>query len=341
MKSIIIVLLAMSISASADLGGIEYWNNTDGLGPYDIDGGADFIDIDSVAFKSQDMKVVFRYPNTIEVKSDYVFDVLEPNQKITVAYIFDKSGRDWRENAEELAKTEITVRGKKMKNKDVTLIDGSDDYKKDTMAIFPIDFGPAGECPVSISYSYTIENSFDYDWGDRMGFVYSFLPAKYWAGGVDRITVDFEVVGGEISELSQIKPNDFKFTENGCRWVWDDLKDSDFYGDPGLMLWIFYGGSATYRDEFHNVIADAGLNVRSGPGTDYDIVGALKYNDSIYMLMEDGEERVSEDGNPWGKCRLLDNTEGYACSNYGGEQLIGDSGYYKAKWYEENPLPDE
>ncbi len=341
MKRFFSMLLILSIPALADLGGIGYWNDTDGLGPYDIDGKTDFNDVDTVAFKSQDMKVVFRYPNTIEVESDYIFDVLKPNQKITVAYIFDKTNRDWRENAEELAKTEIMVRGKKVKNKDVTLIDGSDNYKKDTMIIFPIDFGPAGDCPVTISYSYKIENSFDYDWGDRMGFVYSFFPAKYWAGGVDRITVDFEIIGGEVSALGQIMPNDFKFTKNGCRWVWNNLKDADFYGDPGLALRLFYSGAAMYRDEFHNVIVDAGVNVRSGPGTDYNIVGTIKCDDSVFMLFEDGEGVISEDGNTWRKCRLLDNTEGFVCSEYGGEQLIGDAGYYKTKMFEEIDYPGE
>jgi len=329
MKKTLFLLLALLPTAVswADMGVIS-WAETLDIAPYDvndIEASNYFINIDTVALKTQDMTITFDYPNKVSVCSDYVFEVLAPEQTLLVAYIPDWT---FMLNAfiSEPGEFFVSVNGKELGKDNIKYpVTNTSDEKNPYAMVFPINFGDHEEYQVNISYWYKLEGDFEKFSKDSepWGFLYDFSPAMYWAGNVDRITVNLVLNGVKVTELGELSPPDFKFTENGCQWVWEDL-DKEL---EGLALSVYYGNSRRFDNEFSNVISDVGVNVRSGPGIDYPIIATLPKGERLYV-QENFSEELSEDfvqGNIsewWLKCRLLDNREGYVCAYYNGENLL-------------------
>jgi len=333
---LLLVLLPTAVSW-AGMGGIGFWSEPYALAPCDGNFNGEphqFINIDTVALKTQDMTITFDYPNKVSVSCEYIFDVLSPGQIVNVAYIPDyASGTNT--YISKLGDFVVSVNGEALGQYVDNMQWGYVDTSRKTVPalVFPTNFGGQGECQVSVSYWYTLEEGFaetaqlESGLGDMVGFCYDFSPAEYWAGSVDRITVNFVLDGGKVTELGRLSPADFKFTENGCQWVWEDL-DGEL---RELGLDIDYGSSGDLRGEFTTVISDVGVNVRSGPGTDYPAITILAKDERVYVY-EDKSDKSLMEQNPdhWLKCRLLDNREGYVCSEYNGEYLLESRAHMKS-----------
>lgn len=339
MKKTLFLLLALLPTAVswADLGGFALWSNSYDLAPYDENFNGEprqFINIDTVALKTQDMTITFDYPNKVSVSSEYTFDVLSPGQVVNVAYIPDYTygtNTDVSEKGDFIVSVNREELGQHIGNLEWDYSDALGSSGEISALVFPINFGDRGECQVNVSYWYTLNKDFEEiakansgvnQTEGYEGFRYDFSPAEYWSGSVDRITVNFVLNGGKVTELGKLLPADFQFTENGCQWVWADLD-----GELGkLVLGINYGSFGLLEGEFTTVISDAGVNVRSGPGTDYPIIATLAKDERVYVYEDKSDELLMEQ-NPdyWLKCRLADNREGYVCSEYNGEYLLESS----------------
>jgi hypothetical protein len=348
-KRILFLLFILLTTATswADLGGIGYWSNSYDLAPYDENSASEphqFINIDTVALKTQDMTVSFDYPNKVSVSSDYTFDVLSPGQVVNVAYIPDYTyGTSI--DVDEQGDFFVSVNGEKLEQSvHILEWDYSDTFNSAVSAlVFPVNFGNPGECRVHISYWYTLKEDFtqkaqsSLEMEEPDGFHYDFSPAGYWAGSVDRITVNFLLNGGKLDELGLINPDDFEFTENGCQWVWENL-DAEL---ANLQLGIYYGSAGLLKGEFATVISEVGVNIRSGPGTDYPIIATLAKDERIYVYDDYRDELLknASSGNNkdtwWLKCRLPDNREGYICAEYEGEYLLESRAHMKSLQEEE------
>jgi len=325
---LLLVLLPTAVSW-ADLGGVDFWSHTYDIAPYDeniIGEPHQFINIDTVALKTQDMTITFDYPNKVSVSSDYTFNVLSSGQRVMVAFIPDYT---YSTNiyVSEQGDFIVSVNGEELGQYVGNLEWDFSDGEAISTLVFPINFGDQGKYQVNVSYWYTLKESFEEQTigseENFLGFQYYFFPAMYWAGNVDRITVNFILNGEKVTELGQLLPTDFKFTENGCQWIWEDLDEE--LGE--LKLYILYGFSGLLFSEFTTVISDMGVNVRSGPSTDYPVIATLAKDERVYVYQDYSDEllknqELEHSTGMWSKCRLLDNREGYVCVIYNGDYLL-------------------
>lgn len=101
-------------------------------------------------------------------------------------------------------------------------------------------------------------------------------------------------------------------------------------GHSGLFLrWVVYkvltDGAENIAlketfdtSEYLTVVADMGINLRSGAGINYSIVKKLAQNDKVIPL---GEEEYAE-GGKWLLVRTLDGSEGWICTGLSGEVWV-------------------
>ncbi len=93
-----------------------------------------------------------------------------------------------------------------------------------------------------------------------------------------------------------------QFTYDGVKWGctskgWISMKYVDVDGDDDDNNTNNSGGSDTNSDEVTGTVtATGGLRIRSGPGSDYEVVGSLKYGDEVVIT-----RRETVNDTTWGK----------------------------------------
>jgi len=324
--SALILLPGVSL---ANIGPFGDWTYTSDLG---VTGewktyGYEYADIDTVALRSNELTITLEYPDRVSVRSKYFFESLKPRQDLLVSYIPDtgvKIGRPEIGGRAPYAfdKFRVLVGGTELKKGDIDFVTEEKDEAVPVIAIFRLGFDDVGQYTVVIEYSYTLEKSFERTERSHIksliGLCYDLSPVKYWAGVVDSIRVYLVCKGGDISELAMVRPYDFVFTDDGCRWFWEDVSGDDigFAGTERIELYFspydFFSGSG----DFITVNDDAGLIVRAGPGNSYDILATVPMSERIYIYYDDGNDLLSKANDPYGdyswyNCRLRNNSEGF------------------------------
>ena len=84
----------------------------------------------------------------------------------------------------------------------------------------------------------------------------------------------------------------------------DDNRAMKAYVDTGASNTS--SGSTSYDGQTATVSTESGLRVRSGAGTDFDVVGSLKYGTKVTIL-----SKKTVDGTTWGEI-----STGWICLDY-------------------------
>lgn len=291
-----------------DLAPIDYWDNMSNVAPFPAgnERGEVFYYSDTVTLREQKLDIQFVYPNRVIVRSSYEFVVYEPDQEMTVGFFPDKFYLGGKATYPKNREFEVFFKGGRIST---DLVEFSDRYE---LLVFPIDFGEAGDCDLTIKNTYTVGKNFDKlkKSKTRPTFRYDFSPAVYWEGNVERIYVTFDFIGGEISQLSVVGPRDFSFVESGCEWVWENVQDEELVDKA---IYLGYGDAGLRGGWFETVDVEEGLEVREGPGDDYTLIRKLPNGTRFFSTGKwpDEEPVYEEDGTIWWKCRLDDNKEGW------------------------------
>lgn len=277
--------------------------------------------IENVAVKSQDLRITFRSPDTIEVESDYVLTTYEKNVSVEVQYFYWTCDYHFDKGMHHLPRFEdfeVRLNGKIIDPDKLTyfLIDAEPGYPSDYSVVFPLEFRNTGNYKITISYLQKVPDGFAavrdaaLKSGSRYGFSYDINPLQYWAGGVGEIRVVLILDGLDILDFGLIAPSDFVFTENGCKWEWHDLSDDMF---NYLKIDLYYGRAGSLGGDFTEVLCEGGMEVYNHPVPNSKVIRTLEQGERVYLYWE-RDDPVYGDGaytRGWRKCRLLDNTEGF------------------------------
>jgi hypothetical protein len=280
------------------------------------------INVDNVGVVSQNLKIEFRAPDKIEVSSDYFLEVTEDNVIVDVRYIFHTC--EYYVEGERLFikaidRFDIEINGRRIKPDKIWYfgIDPEPGKGGEYAAVFPFEFGRAGRYKVKLSYSQEVPGGFlgVRDAGDRRGcsygFSYDISPLRYWAGGVEDVSVELVVDGFYIKDFGSISPSDFVFTKSGCKWEWYDMTDEVLSDDYRISF--YFEGAGGGGGNFPKVLRDGGVDVYRTPFPGAEVIGRLEKGERVYLYRE-RDDPVYGDGvyeRGWRKCRLLDNTEGF------------------------------
>lgn len=272
--------------------------------------------------KSQKLRITFQDNDTVNVESDYVFTVYDNDVIVEVQYIFGSSyyflegGPHYVNGIEDFA---VALDGRAVGPDNISyyVIEPEAGYPGDYTAVFPFDFGRAGEHRVKLSYSFDVPGGVagiknaSIEQGHRYGFVYDIEPLQYWAGEVHGIRVDVVLENLSITDFELIWPSDFVFTSEGCRWEWRDLTDERLSEDGRIEL--FFGKAGSLFGNFTEVLREGGMEVYLNPMPNSKVIKTLEQGERVYLYKDADDENLTdvlyERG--WRKCRLLDNTEGY------------------------------
>jgi len=261
--------------------------------------------IETIKLDSQFLEIKFVAPSSIRVYSEYVFEVIEPENRVLVGYL-----PDLRFPFEEKKQPEyyftVSVDGKELEEAEITADPGRRSF------LFPIDFEEKRKYLLEIKYGYELVKGFSVMKKKHriQGYLYYFSPAKFWAGGVDRINVNFIFDGGDVTDLTLIHPTDFRFTESGVEWEWVDLSDEWF--DHDAYVDIKFGRVRPLRGVFYPVFDKYGVEVRESPSFEAPVITELSKGARVYVVeVYKSEGPQGEDDFKWFQCRMLDNTIGY------------------------------
>jgi len=130
--------------------------------------------------------------------------------------------------------------------------------------------------------------------------------------------------------LSSPSPQAYGFKNEYAFHIHTEYLSGKYGGYQGMFLqWVIYkvvtdGAENVAQKETLEaaeqltVVADQGVNIRSGAGINYSIVVKLAKNDKLIPL---GEEKIAE-GVTWLLVRTLDGKEGWVCTGMGGEVWV-------------------
>jgi hypothetical protein len=280
------------------------------------------VNVDNVTVVSQDLKIIFRGPDKIEVSSDYVLDVREDNVTVDVQYFFastyyfvDGEPRF----IDGIDCLEVVLNGRHINPDEISYfaIDPEPGIGGEYAAVFQFKFGRAGRHKVKLSYSQDVPGGFlavkdaALKRGNLYGFSYDISPLQYWAGGVEDVRVELVVDGFNVTDFGVIFPSDFVFTPNGCKWEWRDLTDEVLSETDSMKL--YFGKASWLGGDFTEVLREGGMDVYNSPNPNANVIKTLEQGERVY-LYRDSDDPVYGDGiyeRGWRKCRLLDNTEGF------------------------------
>lgn len=262
-------------------------------------------DIETIKLNSQSMEIKFITPGSIKVFNEYVFEVIEPEDRIVVGYLPDIHFPFEGGNKPDYS-FKILVDGNELKE-DVIEADPSETYYT-----FPIEFSERRGYRLVIEYGYELAHGFEVMEKEHraQGFLYYFFPVKHWAGDVDKISVDFVFEGGDVSDLTLIHPTDFEFTESGVSWEWSNLSEEWFKNDAYID--IKFGRVRPLRGVFYPVFDKYGVEVRELPSFDAPVITELAKGDRIYVVeIYNADGPNGKNNYKWFQCRMLDNKIGY------------------------------
>lgn len=280
------------------------------------------INVDNVSVVAQDLKIVFRAPDKIGVSSDYVLEVTEDNVTVDVQYIFGSmyyyvDGKPQFING--IGPLYVTLGRRRIYQDEISYFaaDPEPGAGGEYTTVFPFKFGTAGRYNVEISYTHDVPGGFlgvkdaAYSRGCSYGFSYDISPLRYWAGGIEDVSVELVVDGFDITDFGYIYPSAFEFTPEGCKWEWHDVTDEMLSGPFDVEL--YFGEAGGLGGDFTEVLREGGMEVYLNPVPDSKVIRTLEQGERVYLYKDANDENISGPMYEWGwrKCRLLDNTEGY------------------------------
>ncbi len=294
-------------SLYGDLWPVRTGDHMSGAAPFERDMFGNIIGryIETVRLSSQDLEIKLVEPGSVRVSSEYVFEVIEPENSILMSYIPDLYF-PLEEKKQPDYYFKVSVDGREL---DEGEIKPDPDGK---CFLFPVGFEEERDYRVKIEYGYELVKGFSVMKKEHrvQGFIYGFWPAMYWAGCVDQIKARFTLEGGNVSDLTLIHPTDFKFTESGVIWEWSNL--SDDWSSNDAYVDIKFGRVRPLRGVFYPVFDKYGVEVRELPTFEAPVITELTKGTRVYVVdIFESEGPNGENDFKWFRCRMLDNTIGY------------------------------
>lgn len=308
MKTLVLFVTIMFVpSVYGDVWPVMTGDFMMGVAPNEEDRWGNFLGgyIDTIKLNSQSMEIKFITPGSVKVSSEYVFEVIEPEDRLVVGYIPDLHfPLEGKKQIDYYFR--VSVDGKELDKDDIQR------DPLDTWFLFPVGFYEEREYRVIIEYGYELDKGFQAMEKEHrvQGFIYFFYPAMYWAGDVDGITVDFVFEGGDVFDLTLIHPTDFEFTESGVSWEWSNVTEEWFKNDAYID--IKFGRVRPLKSVFYSVFDKYGVEVRELPSFDAPVITELPKGARVYVVnIYEAEGPAGETDFKWFQCRMLDNTIGY------------------------------